>query len=228
MTIRQTLLVLASVATLVGTAADAALAQGRGMRFGSSVSRLLNMAEVQNELKLEGDALAKVKEFAEKSQAKMREEMQAIRDQGLSEADQRAEIIAVSEELLTKDMAELEGLFTPEQFKRFQQLIIQTQGPSAVARKEVAEAIGLPEEARAELRKKLEEMNAANMAKMQELFQSGDRDKAQALAAENRKAVEAAVMEVLDDDQKSKFAALKGAEFKFPEPQAPGGRRAGF
>jgi hypothetical protein len=41
---------------------------------------------------------------------------------------------------------------------------------------------------------------------------------------ENRKKAEEAVMAALSDEQKTKFTELKGAEFKFPEPQ-PRGRR---
>jgi len=208
------------------TSSTVAFAQGgRGMRTGSAISGLLNMPEVQNELKLEGDVLEKVKKFAEESQAKLREEIQMVRDQGLSEEETRKESIAVAEQFLAKDTAALEKLISADQMKRFKQLMIQRQGVSAVTRKEVAEAIGLKEEDRAKLKTTVDELNQASMAKMQELFQSGDRDQAQKVMTDSRKKVEDTILAALSEDQKAKFTELKGAEFKFPEPQRGGGRR---
>lgn len=209
-------------------ASNSAYAQGRGMRMGSAFARLLNMPEVQKELNLDSDLLEKVKAFAEASQAKIREEVQNIQDQGLSEADTRAEMTALTDQLYAKDSEELAKIISADQMKRFKQLLLQQQGLSAVTRKEVAEAIGLKEDARAALKKTLDEMSAAAREKMQELFQSGDRDEIQKIMAENRKKVDDTVLEALDDSQEAKFKELKGPEFKFPEPQAPGSRRRDF
>jgi mevalonate kinase len=158
----------------------------------------------------------------------MQDEVQNIRDQGLSEEDTRTEIASLVDELYGKDVEDLTAILSPDQMKRVKQLMLQQQGASAIARKEVAEAIGLAEDTRVTLKKKIDEMNAASREKMRELFQGGDRDEIRKVMNENRKALEEAVLATLSDAQKAKFTEMKGAEFKFPEPQAGGNRRRDF
>lgn len=224
----RTPIVVCAAALLVALGTTSVQAQGRGMRGGSPLTRLLGMAEVQNELKLDPHILEKVKAFAEESQTKLRDEMQMIRDQGLSEEDARAEMAAAIEQFTQKGMEELSKLLSADQMKRFKQLMWQQQGPAAVLQPEVGDAIGLSAEERAELQTKVDELNSANREKMQQLFQDGDRDQIQKVMEENRKALEELVMNALDDDEKSKFEALKGPAFTFPAPQAPANRRRDF
>lgn len=216
---------ISTLALIVSTTSVAA--QGR-MRMGSSFSRLVSMAEVQNELLLSGDVLEKVKAYAEESQTKMREESQLIRDQGLEPAEMRAEMTALSEQFLAQDTEALGKLLSADQMKRLKQLMVQQQGVSAVTRKDVAEAIGLNEEAREKLKASVDELNQAAMAKMQEIGQGGDREQFQKIMDETRKKVEETVLTALSDEQKTKFEELKGAAFKFPEPQPRGGGRRDF
>jgi hypothetical protein len=217
---------VASLALLaVHVLSPAADAQGRGMRgFGPSVTRLLLMPEVQTELKLDSDVIEKVKAFAEESQGKLRDEMQLVRDQGLDEAEMRAELTDVMEQFRVKDMEEAAKLLSSDQMNRVKQLMLQQQGISAVVQKDVAQAIGLNEADREKIKTALDELAEASRQQMQDLFQSGDREQIQKAMTENRKKAEEAVMAALSDEQKTKFTELKGAEFKFPEPQ-PRGRR---
>ncbi len=230
MNVRQIIFVgcISSLALILSM--NIATAQGRGRGQGASLARLLTIEEVQSELKLEEDVLEKAKAYAETSQAKAREESQLIRDQGLSDADMRAELASLSDQMFAKDNEELAKLISAEQMKRLKQLMLQQIGISAVSRKEVGDAIGIKEEDRVALKKKIDEMNTANGEKMREMFSGGnvDRDAAQKIMAENRKKLDETVLESLDDAQEAKFKELVGAEFKFPEPQAGGGRRRDF
>ncbi len=223
-----------SVAICLGLAMFGATAsvqaQGRGRGMGSSLARLLTIEEVQKELKLDSAVLEKAKAYAETSQTKMREESQLIRDQGLSDADMRADLAALNDQMFAKDSEELAKIISADQMKRLKQLMLQQIGISAVSRKEVAEAIGIKEADRVALKKKVDDMNTANGEKMREMFSGGnvDRDAVQKIMAENRKQLDETVLESLDDAQEAKFKELVGAEFKFPEPQAGGGRRRDF
>ncbi len=223
-----------SVAICLGLAMFGATAsvqaQGRSRGMGSSLARLLTIEEVQKELKLDSAVLEKAKAYAETSQTKMREESQLIRDQGLSDADMRADLAALNDQMFAKDSEELAKIISADQMKRLKQLMLQQIGISAVSRKEVAEAIGIKEADRVALKKKVDDMNTANGEKMREMFSGGnvDRDAVQKIMAENRKQLDETVLESLDDAQEAKFKELVGAEFKFPEPQAGGGRRRDF
>jgi hypothetical protein len=222
----RTFVVVAIALLVVQVFSPQAAAQGRGMRgFGPSLTRLLLIPEVQTELKLDSDLIEKVKAFAEESQTKLREEFELVREQGLGEAEMRAEMADVMEEFRVKDTAEVAKLLSPEQFDRLKQLMLQQQGASAVVQKDVAEAIGLAEDERAKLKQTIDELNDASRQQMQDLFQSGDREQIEKVMAENRQKIDEAVLAVLSDEQEEKFIELKGAEFKFPEPQRRGGRR---
>ncbi len=221
-----TLVVFISTFALI-VSTNTVAAQGRG-RMGPSFSRLISMPEVQTELKLQSDLLEKVKAFAEESQAKMREERQMIADQGLEPAEMRAEMTALNDQFQAKDAEALGKILSAEQMTRLKQLMVQQQGFNAITRKEVADAIGLKEEDREKLKATVDIINQETMAKMQEIGQGGDREQAQKIMDESRKQVEATVMSALSDEQKKKFEELKGAAFKFPEPQARGGGRRDF
>lgn len=225
---------------LVGCATGLALfastatvaAQGRGGfgMFGGapSFSRLLGIPEVQAELKLEGDALEKVKAFVEEQRTKMQEEMQAVRDQGLSQSEMQEEMTAIMEEFRSKQSDAVATLLSADQLKRAKELLIQQQGPAAVLQKDVGDAIGLADADREKLKTTVDEMNQTATTKAREMFQDQDREGGMKVITDNRKKVEETVMAALSDDQKKKFAELKGAEFKFPEPQPGGQRRRDF
>jgi hypothetical protein len=218
-----------SFVLLMLVAASPILGQGRGFMRTPSFTRLLMIEEVQKELGLEGDTFDAAMEYAEDAQAKMREEMQMIRDQGLDDAETRAEISSLSEQMLAQDGEALAKILSADQMKRLKQLLLQQQGAAGATSKEVAEAIGLSEDERVALKSKIDELNAESMEKMREIFQNGgDRDEFQKAMADSRKRVEEIVLEVLTDDQEKKFVELKGVEFKFPEPDVGGQRRRDF
>ena len=126
-----------SVAICLGLAMFGATAsvqaQGRGRGMGSSLARLLTIEEVQKELKLDSAVLEKTKAYAETSQTKMREESQLIRDQGLSDADMRADLAALNDQMFAKDNEELAKIISADQMKRLKQLMLQQIGVSAVS-----------------------------------------------------------------------------------------------
>lgn len=189
---------------------------------------MVGIPEVQAELKLEGDALDKVKAFAEESMGKMREELQAAREQGLSDSEMRAEVASIIDEFQAKESEALTKLLSSDQMKRAKQLLLQQQGAAAALRPDVASAIGLSDADRDKLKATVDEMNQTAQAKAREMFQNQDPEGGMKVTTDNRKKVEETVMAGLNDDQKKKFEELKGAAFKFPDPQPPGQRRRDF
>jgi hypothetical protein len=83
----------------------------------------------------------------------------------------------------------------------------------------VATRLGITEDQKT----KMAEIAKANGEKMRELFQAGFGPDAREKMSKMRDEAEAKIKEVLTDKQKQDMETLKGAEFKFPEPQWRGG-----
>ena len=215
---RGFVLLLASVAVLGGSA-GIATAQGRGGMMQASLARLIAMEEVQQELKLDGDALEKAKAIATEIGDSLRSQMQEIRDMGLSPEEMMDEMREVGQKLATEAETKLAEVVSPEQMTRLKQLFVQQLGATAVTREDVAAALGLDEETVKKIRAKVDELTAAGREKMRELMQGGDRDSMREAMTKNRQEIEDAVLGMLSEEQKKKFEEFKGAAFKFPEPQ---------
>lgn len=229
--------VVAVVAILAVAAGDAlAQNQGRGGRggfggrgggfgmggMGGGVDRfaLLEAEAVQQELDLSEDQLAQVKAYREEQQAERRAQRGQRGEGGerpnfrdMSEEERNAwmeERRKEREEQTKAEVAKLGEILEEDQLGRLNEIHIQAMGISALQNPEVAGKLGITAEQRDELREVSQELQQELMTEMRELRESGDREAIQEKMAELRKEMDEEVLDVLNDDQKSKFAAMKG------------------
>ncbi|MGE5192612.1 MAG: hypothetical protein ACM3U2_08930 [Deltaproteobacteria bacterium] len=212
-----------TVASLVVcfVANSAAMAQGRGGRGGrggfgggfGGITFLIQNPNVQKELKLSEDQTGKIKEITD-----------ALRPAG---GGGRANFRDMTEEQRTAFFAEMQKkneeaakkiteLLTAEQNSRLKQLQIWQQGTRALTDNEaVGKELSLTDDQKSALKIISEESGK----KMRELFTSVGRDateeqrtKLNEQISTMRTETDAECMAVLTDDQKAKFATLKGTK----------------
>ncbi len=193
---------------------------GGGGGMGVDRMALLNIEAVQQELDLSQDQLAQVTAMREELQAERRaqrgqrgegQERPNLRD--MSEAERNAwmeERRKEREEQTKAEIAKIGEILETDQLGRLNQIHVQAMGISALQNAEVAAKLQITDDQRNELREVSQELQQELMTEMRGLRESGDREAIQAKMAELRKEMETEVLDVLNDDQKSKFAALKG------------------
>jgi hypothetical protein len=164
---------------------------------------ILRMKEVQKELKLSDGQVSQVNAILPGPRPP-----QSGDDQG-----------APPRRLSREEMdAKVKSILSSDQFKRFQQLQLQAEGPRAFSRPEIQEKLGLSD---------------TQKAKIQSILQSerqgpppgdGQTDMRKAMK-ERRERLEQELTAVLTDDQKATWKSMTGAKFDFPMMGGPGGRR---
>jgi Spy/CpxP family protein refolding chaperone len=213
-----------------------ALAQGRrggggggfggGMGgFGISESQLLQSAQVQKELELVDDQVAKIKEIAGDRSA-----FSGLRD--LSNDERREKMAAAAKAQKEK----LDAVLLPAQQARLAEIMLQVRGAGALNEADVQAKLGLTDEQKTQLKTVQDE----NRKAMGELFAGGGggRDASQEERAANREKRTKAQAEanekllaVLTGEQKSKFEQMQGKKIEIDRAalfgQGFGGRRGG-
>jgi hypothetical protein len=105
---------------------------------------------------------------------------------------------------------QLAKLLSADQISRLKQIQIQAQGGTALtANPEVAKALNLSEEQR----RKLSDLQAEFARRQRELFASGDPQERFAKMRELNRERDAKMLEVLTEEQRQQFTALKGDPF---------------
>ena len=203
------------VLSLVALATTPALAQRQGGRGGGrgrgpNPLMLLTQKSVQQDLKLSSDQVQKIDDLG----AKQRESFQGLRDLSRDERRQKMQ------ELTKQNEQAVAGILNPDQTKRLHQIMLQLRGAGAFTDSKVADALNLTDDQK----QKIQTIEEDARNSMREARQSGNREKAQ----EIRKDSLAKVMNVLTDEQKTKWKDMTGEPFK-GEIQfgPPGGRRGG-
>lgn len=214
---------------------------GRGL---NSPVMLLRSEQVQQELKLSEAQKTRLQELNEKVQAEMRERFSGTNE--LSREERRARMEQMREQMqkeaetrAAETFKQVAEILEPEQLKRLKQIQLQQEGPSALRRAEVADAIGLSAEQKAQLDKLATETEEAtrklregteNLSREQRRERFGDlRQKSQELRDQFGKNA----MALLQPGQKQKLAELFGEPFEldrsqlFPNRGREGGRRRG-
>jgi hypothetical protein len=206
--------------------------------FGVSELALLNVEAVQKELELLDDQVAKVREVDEKLRGELRRgdrpNFQDLTDE--QQREFRAQRRKEAAEMAVKAKAELKNILLDDQLARLQEIYIQAAGTQALTDADVATKLGLTDDQKAKIESTRDEVQTSMREQMRDLFQSGDREAAQAKMAELRKAGEDKVLAVLTSEQQQQFASMKGEAFELPPgalfggrggPGGPGGRRGG-
>jgi hypothetical protein len=208
---------------------------------------LLNSEQVQNEIELIDEQKTEI----EAAQTAMREELQGLFQGGgaggeeQTDEERQARFTEMQEKMQTATKAlqeKIEGeILLPPQVERLKQINIQVRGVAALNDEEVATALNMTDDQKAELTAIQEEMRT----KMGELFpgfgqrgQGGPggqgtqrpqqtdeerqaaRDKMTALRAET----EAKQLAVMTEEQKAQFEGMKGEPVSFDIAELQGGR----
>ncbi len=189
-----------------------AMAQGRGGMMGRMQTRLMTLVRggeaLQKELNLSDEQKEKMTKLGEEA----RELLGAARGGG--EVDQDA-VNDIEKEALT--------VLDDKQKTRLLGIHIQVAGFAALKDDDVAKAIGLEGDDREKINTKIDEVSEDMTSKMQELFQSGDRESMRTKMTELRDAANKDVMGLLSADQTKKLEELKGEKFEMPQGRGPGG-----
>lgn len=188
----------------------------RGRGFGDPMGSLslLGIPEVQHELELSEEQKPKVKELLGKAQEQIRSLFEGFNPQELfaleeKEREERfAKLRTQIDELAKQNEERLGKILNQRQAGRVAELHLQRSGVGALLRDEVGKQLKLSDDQRDKLRKLIEQNPP--------FFASPDQ----------RQKVETDVAALLSAKQKEQWAKLKGADFKFPEPEfgiGPGG-----
>jgi hypothetical protein len=189
-----------------------------------STVMLLGMPEVQNELAVTEAQRKQLEELLGEVQEQMRASFGAINFQELATLTEDERVQRFDEARMKADEANRKAndkLGTMLNANQLNQLRLQREGVAALSRADVAKQLGLTGEQQATIR----ELEAASRPRFGGPGGFGGPPDF-ARIEEQRRKVEADALTVLTEEQRTRFAAMKGKEFKFPEPQfgfGPGG-----
>lgn len=193
---------LLSVALLAVCTSSVFAQQGRGRFGGDGVGGLLAMEEVRKELNI-------TSEQAEKLRA-ARGNPEDF--QNLTREERRERF----EQLVKKTEETIKSVLDEKQQQRLSELRIQREGPTALARPEVAEKVGLDQSQKEQIQKILEESRGGDRFDFQNATQE-ERTRYFAERRERSEKANASILAVLTSTQKETFEKLQGAKFDFPE-----------
>jgi hypothetical protein len=190
---------------------------------------LLNVKEVQTELKMTEPQVAKVGEKQQEFMGKMRELFQNGGGGG-----NREEMQAAMAKIQEEQSKAVNEILDTKQQKRFKQLELQRAGTMAVLRKDVADELKITEEQKTKIqeiqRAQFEaQRNGGGGARLGPDSTPEERAAAMKAREEAQKALNEKIAGVLTDAQKAQWKAMQGEPFKFPPMQFGGfgGRRGG-
>jgi len=196
---------------------------GRGLSR-SSLIGLLQIEQVQKELKLTDDQTAKVNEISEALGTEMREKYTALREIEDRE-QQRAKMEELRDEFDAKAREKLRDVVPREQMMRLYQIRMQVRSVmESLDNRYVAGRLNLTDEQKA----KLAELGKEVGAKMSELYGSM-RDASQDQRSELyqkfrtiRSEGDEKALGVLTEEQKQAFEEMKGAKFEWEMSRSRG------
>lgn len=217
-------LVKAFGALVVVLAASAAWAQpggGQGRGFFGGPGRpqsgvmLLAIDEVRTELATTSEQNSKIDELSDDLREQARDAFGDFQNQ--SDA-QREEARRKLEEVGKQGDEKLAAILKPEQLDRLNQLKLQREGTTALARPEVADKLGLSQEQKDSVAKTIEAYRSQSSfpSNFRDLSDE-ERDKYFDEARQRREKVQAELLALLTDQQKTNWEAMQGEKFTFPE-----------
>lgn len=201
--------------------------QGRGFGFGGGgVIGLLRRDDVKTDLKLTDDQKTKITDL----QTKMRQDMQAARDNASASGDFSA-VRDAMQKLNDQYKPQFMAVLTPDQQTRLKQINIQMMKARALTDTDVQTDLGLSADQKSKISDLVQKANDAN----RELFQKVrngelDRDQADATRQKNDATLQDELLKVLTPDQADKFKSMAGPTFTptdQPRGGGPGGRGGG-
>jgi hypothetical protein len=204
---------LMTVCAALAILAIPALAQPpRGGGFGQmGIGQLLMNKSVQEELKLDKEAVEKITAAINKVREDMKDDLAKLREQDTP----REERQAINKKLTEATTKAVADLVKPEQMTRVKQIQLQVQGVNAFNNADVQKALSLTDDQKEDVKKLIEETGQ----KVRELFQDaqGDQDKIREMrtkiAAMTKENMEK-VTKSLKPEQQKALKELLGAPFE--------------
>jgi Spy/CpxP family protein refolding chaperone len=184
---------------LTGMVAQRGFAQEGGRRGGGRGMNLISVAanaDVQKELTLSPEQIAKVKVVTDAYTTAAG----ALRDRQIRGAEMQAAVAKLVEEHKPK----LAEAISADQMKRLEEIVLQARGAGALSDEAVAKALDLSDDQKA----KIAEANKQYTDKVREAGGGGGEQ-----TRELRQERDEAIMGVLTQEQKDKLASMKGKEF---------------
>jgi hypothetical protein len=188
---------------------------------------LLGMTEVQKELGLSADQEKQVDDLSRELREQIRSSMgnpdfQQMQDLSPEEREKRmAEAGKKSAVVNEQAVARVAKILDAKQFQRFEQLRVQREGLSALGRPDVATKLGLTDDQEAKIRTLQE--RARSRARGGPNQSDEDRRANFTRMQQQREKMQADILAVLTDAQKTKWEELKGKEFTIPQGGGGGG-----
>lgn len=195
-----------------------AQAQRGGMMMGGGAANpvmILGREDVQEDLKLTDDQKEKLADYTD-MQKMFPKMMSAAQEAGIAREDMRTEKgQKFFKDYQEKVRKEIEGILTPDQAKRWNEIAIQMAGNMAVTRPEIAKLVGLTDDQNA----KIKDLQKKQQDAMQGLFQQmrdGEltREDLQEKMKKNGEILDSEVGKLLTDPQKAKLKELGGKHFE--------------
>jgi hypothetical protein len=198
------------------------MGMGMGMGLGpgqSSPVMILLAPSVQKELKLNEEQKTKVYNFARTASQKHRDLMQQMMFGG--NANPQA-MMQASWQIRKENDQAIAQILEPKQKERLDQIVLQHEGPLAVARPEIAAKLKLNETQQEYVQGVLVEMRRELMMSVRQSMAAGQYNPAQAreLSAQLRKQAVMDISQVIDAKQKKTFNSMLGAPFDLTKLEA--------
>src|SRR5438105_1727833 len=221
-------LAIVALTLMAGTASAQQKGKG-GFRGGGNF--LVNVAAneaVQKDIGVSADTASKLNSLRDDLNAAQQKENQAAglnpQDFQNMTAEQRQKMVQIGNKLTEEFNPKLKALVSADQYKRLQQITLQSSlrnaGPMALLAPEVASELKLTDEQK----QKLNALNMEFAQKQRDLFTGGGGGGQEAFT-KLREERTSKTMEVLTAEQKETLNKLKGSEFDVSQLGGFGGRR---
>jgi hypothetical protein len=223
---------------------------GRGMTGGArpvSITQLLQIEKVREDAEILDEQVEDIKTAVDKVRQDARStqgERPNFRELSETQREEFFKKFREQQESTNKKIQEaIEDVLLPQQVERLEEIRLQIQGVGALLTEPVQKELKITAEQKTkfeEVQKETQEKGQELFSGVRELFQGGDREKAQAAMQEIRekmtamqKETEKNILGVLTDSQKKEFEKMKGKPVEIsPEELRPsrggqGGQRQG-
>jgi len=199
---------------------------GPGGRGGDPTLGLLRTDRVKAELEISDEQQTALEKLAdqrrERSAGEKRPNFREMSEEERNEFIAKMRKRQVERSIEIRE--QLEEVLLPAQMERLEQIVLQAQGAVALENPDVREALKITEDQISKLNEARQSIQTTMREKMQQLFQSSDRDGMREAFGKLRSEAEQKLFEVLTEDQRSQLEKMKGEPFDLP---APGFRRGG-